>query len=84
MSAASLPTGWSVELGGLTDTVMFTSPSKTFRLLWADGAWYKSGRVGDGRWMSAPATGIAVATSRTQARAIGTKFVARLAEEYAK
>lgn len=70
MSAAKLPTGWSVEMLGLAAAVKFTAPSGMV-ILWCDGRW----TMGSGT-AHMPARGIPYAATMKEARTIGTAWIA--------
>lgn len=70
----SLPQGWTVELQGLSESVVFTSPAGSF-LLWSPEGWMR----GHGT-TATPAPGLPQATSMKEARRIGTDFLAALTD----
>lgn len=72
-TAPKTPAGWSVELQGLSESVVFTNGSRT--LIWCDGQWLRQVRTQDGRTLVAPAPGVRAATSMKDARRAGCEFL---------
>lgn len=67
------PTGWSVELLGLIESVAFENDGR--RLMWSDGRWFRESRRPDGQWLTMPAPGVPSADSMNDARRIGCEFL---------
>lgn len=69
MTAPSLPPGWSVELQGLSSTVVFRGPGRR-AVTWTDGKWF----VGNDK-IQHPVPGIPTALTMAEARSAGSEFI---------
>ena len=74
MKTMQPPKGWSIELQGLTESVLFRNDR--FELLWSDGRWYR--QVGT---IAVPAPGVGQARTMAEARRAGCEFLHRFESE---
>lgn len=79
MGVPTLAGRWQVEPIGLINAVEFTHPDRPYGLLWTDGRWAVTYN-GHARF---DAPGLLPASTREEARRIGTEFINK-AEEAAR
>lgn len=78
MNATTLPKGWSVELQGLSASVLFTKDRH--QIMWCDGRWQMIVTNERGTHVM-EARGIPQASTMKEARRVGTEWLVLLEQE---